>query len=271
MCETARGSQVGLTDQKVNVLLPDAGSELWIGTDSGLMRWDGSTITRSAVFLPRSRAARFWLSRAIAMPASGSLPRPESHASARGEAPAKGQQRQVRRASACDFEDREGNLWFGGTEGLMQLRAAPFLSYAIVAAEGGSLYFDTSGRAWVAPSTGGLLWIRGAEHHAITDQGLDGDVIYSMSGGAGELWLGRRLGGVTQLREEDGVLRAQTYTRLTASRPGVVYAVYRSREGSVWAGTLSGELSRIEKGRITTFTSSNGLSADAVTTIRRNA
>ncbi len=32
-----RGSQVGLPDQKVNVLLPVAGPKLWIGTDSGLV------------------------------------------------------------------------------------------------------------------------------------------------------------------------------------------------------------------------------------------
>ncbi len=66
------------------------------------------------------------------------------------------------------FEDREGNLWFGGTEGLTQFRDAPFLSYAGVAGDGGSLYIETSGRAWIGPSSGGLLWIRGAEHHSST-------------------------------------------------------------------------------------------------------
>ena len=166
------------------------------------------------------------------------------------------------------FEDREGSLWLGGTDGLMQLRDAPFLSYAGVAGEGGSLYVDPSGRAWIAPSSGGLLSVRGAEHHRISTPGMDGDVIYSITGGPGELWVGRRLGGVTQLREEAGVLHPRTYTADDGLAPGVVYAVHQSRDGSVWAGTLSGEVSRIDKGRVTTFTTADGLSADAVTAIQ---
>jgi len=92
-------------------------------------------------------------------------------------------------------------------------------------------------------------------------------MIYSVSGGPGELWVGRRLGGVTQLFEKDGVLRPHTYTTGDGLAPGVVYAVHRSRDGSVWAGTLGGAVSHLQKGRVTTFTSANGLSSDAVTTI----
>jgi hypothetical protein len=89
-------------------------------------------------------------------------------------------------AAHAIFEDREGNLWFGGSDGLLQLRDAPFLSYTGVAGEGGSVYADSFGRTWVGPSSGGLLWIRGPELHSIA--GLEGDVIYSLSGGPGELW-----------------------------------------------------------------------------------
>ncbi|HEX5423322.1 MAG TPA: two-component regulator propeller domain-containing protein [Bryobacteraceae bacterium] len=261
------GSQVGLPNQKVNALLPVAGSELWIGTDSGLVHWDGSAITRrgiptalarSAILaLARDRDSNLWIS----TPAG--ITRMNSKGSTLhwkgGRLPG---------AVHAIFEDREGNLWFGGTDGLMQLRHAPFLSYPGVADEGASLYIDASGRTWIAPSSGGLLWIRGAEHHAITIQGIDRDVIYSISGGPGEVWVGRRLGGVTRLREEAGVLQGRTYTARDGLAPGVVSAVNRSRDGSVWAGTLSGAVSHIEKGRITTFTTTNGLSGDAVTTIR---
>src|SRR5262249_31072451 len=44
-----RAAQAGLPNQKVNVLLPGPGPELWIGTDSGLVHWNGSAITRSGV------------------------------------------------------------------------------------------------------------------------------------------------------------------------------------------------------------------------------
>jgi signal transduction histidine kinase/ligand-binding sensor domain-containing protein len=255
----------GLPDKKVNVLLPGTGPELWIGTDAGLVLWDGRAITHRGVpaalarspilALARDRDSNLWIS----TPAG--ITRMDSNGSAIQEAGAS------LPAAHVIFEDREGNLWFGGTEGLMQLRDAPFLSYPGVAAEGGSLYADSLGRAWTGPSSGGLLFLRGAERHSINELGLDRDVIYSISGGAGELWLGRRHGGVTQLREEDGAFQQRTYTTEDGLAPGVVYAVYRGRDGSVWAGTLSGAVSRIQKGRVTTFSNANGLSADAVTTI----
>jgi signal transduction histidine kinase/ligand-binding sensor domain-containing protein len=262
-----RESQVRLPDQKVNVLLPVAGPQLWIGTDSGLMHWDGSVITRRGIpaalarspvlALARDRDSNLWVASAAGitrMDARGSTLQPGS-----GSAPG---------AVHAIFEDREGSLWFGGNEGLMQLRDAPFVSYAGVASEGGSLFIDDSGRTWIGPSSGRLLWLRGEQHHSVTTSGLGGDVIYSIAGGPGELWLGRRLGGVTQVQEEAGVLQTRTYTVRDGLAPGVVYAVSRTRDGSVWAGTFSGGVSRIEKGRITTFTTAHGLGADAVTTIQ---
>ncbi len=260
----------GLPDKKVNVLLPGTGSELWIGTDTGLVRWDGSAITHRGVpaelahspilALARDRDSNLWIS----TPAR--ITRMDSNGSVIDETGTS-----LPAAAHTIFEDREGNLWFGGTEGLMQLRDAPFLSYPGVAADGGPLYADSSGRTWTGPSSGGLLWIREGEHHPIEGLGLDGDAIYSITGGPGEVWVGRRRGGLTQLREEDGALQlGPTYTAADGLAPGVVYAVYRARDGSVWAGRLSGAVSRIQKGRVTTFTKANGLSADAVTTIEES-
>ena len=256
----------GLPDQKVNALLSGTGSELWIGTDSGLVRWDGNAVTQRGVPAPLARSPILALARDrdsnlwISTPAE--LARVDSNGvatqAAAGSAP--GTVRAI-------FEDREGNLWFGGTRGLMQLRDAPFLAYTGVASEGGSVYVDPSRRTWVGPSSGGLLWLRGTERHPVAGLGLERDEIYSISGGPDEVWLGRKSGGVTQLREQTGSLHARTYTAADGLAPGIVYAVHRARDGTVWAGTLSGAVSRIQKDRITTFTTANGLSPDAVHTI----
>ncbi len=93
-------------------------------------------------------------------------------------------------------------------------------------------------------------------------------MIYSISGGPGELWVGRRFGGRHAIARRSRRSSPRTYTAGTALAPGAVYAVHRGRNGSVWAGTLSGAVSRIEKGRVTNFTTADGLSADAVTTIQ---
>ena len=264
---SGRASQMAdLPDPKVNVMLPDTGLDLWVGTDAGLVRWDGSALsqrglpaalTRNSILaLARDHDSNLWIS----TPAG--IARMDSRGNATQETVG-GVPGEVH----AIFEDREGNLWFGGTKGLMQLRDARFLTYTGVAEEGGSVYVDTAGRAWIGPSSGGLLWIRGSERHSIVGLGLERDEIYSISGGPGELWLGRKLGGVTQLREEAGILHARTYTAADGLAPGIVYAAYRARDGTVWAGTLSGAVSRIQNGRITRFTSANGLSADAVNTI----
>ena len=261
-----RAEQAGLPEHKINVLLPGAGNDLWIGTDSGLAHWNGSAIppgipaalARSPILaLARDRDSNLWVSTPAGITRMG------PNASTAHETG-----RNSPGAVRAIFEDREGNLWFGGTEGLMELRDAPFLSYTGVADDGGSLYIDASGRVWIGPSSGGLHWIRGTEHHSMTALGMDRDVIYSISGGPGELWVGRRLGGLTRLQEDGGVFRPQTYTARDGLAPGVVNAVKRARDGTVWAGTLSGAVSRIEKGSVSTFTTANGLSADAVTTIQ---
>jgi signal transduction histidine kinase/ligand-binding sensor domain-containing protein len=261
-----QASHIALPDQKVNVLLPETGGELWIGTDSGLVRWDGSAITargvpaslvRSPILaLARDRDSNLWISTPAGitrMDSKGST----LHWNA-------GKSSGVMHAI---FEDREGNLWFGGIDGLEQIRDAPFLGYPGLAAEGASLYTDSAGRAWVAPSSGGLFWVRGAEHHSVPIPGMDHDVIYSISGGPGELWVGRRLGGVTRLREAPGVLEQRTYTTRDGLPPGIIHAIHRARDGSVWTGAVSGAVGRIGNGRITTFTTADGLSSDAVTTI----
>ena len=261
------GSEVpGLPDQKVNVLLPGTGSEVWIGTDAGLVRWDGQRITHSGVPVPlahsqilalaRDRDSNLWVA------TSAGIARVDSKGAIKQATPFSNP-----RAVNAIFEDREGHLWFAGSEGLAQFRDAPFSTYPGVATGGGTLHVDESGRTWVGPTTGGLIWIRGAERRHINDGGLDQDVIYSMSGGPGELWIGRRRGGLTQLREAGGVVNTRTYTVADALAPGPVYAVHRGRDGTVWAGTVSGAVSRIQTGRITTFTTANGLSGEAVTAI----
>jgi ligand-binding sensor domain-containing protein len=261
-----RAKQVsGLPDQKVNVLLPGPEANLWIGTDAGLVRWNGAVVTRTGIpgqlarrqilALARDRDSNLWISTptGIARIGANGVATPVAPEACPGTVHA-------------IFEDREGNLWFGGTEGLVQLRESAFLSYAGVASDGATVHVDTSGRTWVAPTGGGLLWIQGTDRGRVREAGLDRDVVYSIDSGPGDLWIGRKR-GVTHLREDGGALLARTYTVADGLAHGVVYAVYRSVDGALWTGTLSGGVSRIQKGRVTTFTTADGLSGDAVTTI----
>lgn len=259
----------GLPDQKVNALLPGKGGELWIGTDSGLARWNGgitsqgvppSLAHRQVLVLAGDRDSNVWVATPDGVfridPTGAAFPGPPA-------APGGGTIRAI-------FEDRERNVWMGGSGGLERYRDPPFVSYAAkpdAYEDSGPLYTDAAGRIWHAPASGGLAWLKGSERREVAGAGLADDVVYSIAGGPGELWAGRRSGGLTQLREDGGEFHLQSYTVADGLASSSVYAVHRSRDGSVWAGTLSGGVSRLRDGRITTYTAANGLTAEAVTAI----
>ena len=92
-------------------------------------------------------------------------------------------------------------------------------------------------------------------------------MVYSIDGKDRELWLGRQRGGLTRLRFERGSFTTKTYTQADGLAQNSVYSVYRSRDGSVWAGTLSGGVSRLSGGKFTTYTIANGLSSNTIASI----
>ena len=81
----------------------------------------------------------------------------------------------------------------------------------------GPLYADESGRVWFGPSSGGLFWIRNGVVTEARHAGLADDVVYSIHGGDGEVWVGRQRGGVTRLRFHGDAMEAERYTRAAGS------------------------------------------------------
>jgi len=264
-----------LPDQKVNTLLAAGGSQLWIGTDSGVVRWTGTTVTRSGVpavlqrmqilAMTRDRDSNIWVAGTdalIRVNASGAFSLD------------KRTNRPDDRVSAL-FEDRDGNLWAGSAGGVERFRETLFTTYAGPAgrrAQGdGPLYVDLEDRTWFAPSDGGLFWLRGPHVERVTQHGLAGDVVYAMDGGDGELWAGRQRGGLTRLRYRNHSLSAETYTAAHGLAQTSISAVHRSRDGTVWAGTLGGGVSKLSAGKFTTYTTADGLASDDVKAIAEDS
>ena len=119
----------------------------------------------------------------------------------------------------------------------------------------------------MAPTEGGLYWFRDQLSGSVKQAGLTNDIVYSISGGAGEVWMGRQRGGLTRLRIQGDAITAETFTQADGLSQNNVYAVYRARDGTVWAGTLSGGVSRFKDGVFTTFTTADGLVSNTVTAI----
>ena len=168
------------------------------------------------------------------------------------------------------FEDREGNLWIGGARGLGRIRDSAFITYSSVGdyrfEHNGPVYVDREDRTWFAPAQGGLYVLQNGRVQPVTSIPPN-EVVYSISGGADEVWAGRQRGGLTRLQFRDGAIRSQSYTEVNGLAQNSAYAVYESRDGSVWAGTLNSGVSKFKDGRFTTYTTTNGLASNTISSI----
>lgn len=262
----------GLPDLKINCLLAGENGDLWIGTDKGVARWTGTEITRSgipaalgavpALAMIQDRESTIW----IAAGARGLL-----RVSRHGVAESAERRDWSPRHVAAVFEDRDGNLWVGTDRGLERWRNPVFTTYST--AQGlpsesiGPIYVDSSERAWFAPTDGGLYSMYAGATTRITEAGLDTDVVYSIDGGGEEIWIGRQRGGLTRITLRAGGLVAERFTRANGLAQDSVYAVRRSRDGAVWAGTLSAGASRLKNGAFTTYDRTNGLPSNTVASV----
>jgi ligand-binding sensor domain-containing protein/signal transduction histidine kinase len=263
-----------LPDKKVNALLSLNGRDLWIGTDKGLVRWDGSGLSRvstsetlqnvEVVTLARDRESNVWIgtSNGLARVSNDGVTSVDSSQGSSGE------------PVTALFEDREGSLWVGRADGIERLRDSVFMTYyasgGVPSRNNGPLYVDSEGRTWFGPSEGGLYWRKEGHLGRIIADALQKDIVYSIDGRKGELWIGGRR-GLTHLQESGASFVAKTYTTADGLAQNRVYAVHRSRDGTVWAGTLSAGLSRLKDGSFTTYTVANGLVSNSISSIAESS
>lgn len=263
----------GLPDLKINCLLPAGNQDLWVGTDNGVVKWNGSELTVlglapslnrfQALAIVQDRDANIWV---------GTDSRGLLRFNSRGVASL---EESDSKAVTALFEDREGNLWIGSANGLERLRDSPFVTYSLpegLPSTGSNpVFVDADNRMWFPPVDGGLLWMKDGKHGHVHAAGLDKDVVYSITGRNGELWLGRRSGGLTELHEERSSFRATTFTQANGLAQDSVYSVYQASDGSVWAGTLSGGVSKLKDGKFTNYTTASGLASNTVASVLQAA
>ncbi|MGV3520550.1 sensor histidine kinase [Luteitalea sp.] len=273
----ARGSGVvsitrGLPDRKVNALQAAGDGTVWVATDGGAARWDGTTMAvpdlpaavrgAAALALARDRHANIW----VALGGRGLV-----RLSGNGAVATVPWDSEQRGGLTALFEDREGSLWLGTTRGVERLRDGHFRTYTtregLPADNVGPIHADDVERLWMGPPQGGLYWMAGGMVHRVGGGGLDDDVVYSVTGQAGDVWVGRQRGGLTRVRLTDGRPSVLTLTVADGLAQNSVFAVHQSRDGTVWAGTLSAGVSQYRHGTFTTYTVADGLASNTVAAI----
>src|ERR1700730_12398517 len=187
-----------LTDKSINALLPANNGGLWIGTEVGIEFWDGNGLADKGLpsvlrqlqilALIKDHEGNVWVGTnqgLFRMTPDGAI------------SPDRDSEGEV----TTIYEDREGDIWFGGVGGVEKLRDGTFTTFSVAqglpSESNGPVYVDGDGRTWFAPLAGGLYWLKDGHVGRISIAGLDSDVVYSISGGDGEIWVGRQRGGLT--------------------------------------------------------------------------
>jgi len=260
----------GLSDRKINCLLAIGSDELWVGTGTGLYRGNEAGFRRielpsflgnvQVLSLLRDRDLNIWVGTTRGL----------LRINAKGISFSEENELRGDGGINALFEDREGNLWIGGARGLGRIRDSAFVTYSTVSdrrfARNGPVYVDPDGRTWLAPAQGGLYVLQNGRVQAVPSIPPN-EVVYSISGRADGVWVGRQRGGMTRLRFRNGAIASQSYTEANGLAQNSVYAVYESGDGSAWAGTLNGGVSKFKDGRFTTYKKTNGLASDTVSSI----
>ena len=195
----------GLPQNSVYAIVNTRDGYLWLGTDEGLVRFDG---TRFAVF-DRSNTG------AIHDPFVFSL-----------------------------REARDGTLWAGTDRGgLLRLRGGQFVRYGpengLPAARIQAIADDRSGAVWVGLRGAGLARLQGDRFSTYsTRDGLSSDNVLAIhEDSRGRLWIGTDAG---LDRFENGRFVAVAFDGAPGARG--VRSIYEDRSHRFWLGTIGGPL-----------------------------
>jgi signal transduction histidine kinase/CheY-like chemotaxis protein/ligand-binding sensor domain-containing protein len=265
----------GLPENDVRAMVQTRDGYLWLGTEEGLVRFDGIHFT---VF-DKSNTPEFTSPYILSL-----------------------------------LEARDGSLWIGtGGGGVYRLKDGKFSAYptenglcyayvqALYESEDGSLWIGTGGHGlgrlkegkfsrfttkdglsddfiWALEGTeDGSLWI-GTNHGLnrlkdgkftlyTTREGLPDNVVWSLGlGRAQTLWVGTG-GGLCRM--QDGKLHV--YAGKDGPERFPVKSVYEDHQGTLWIGTDGHGLERVEEGNVSAYTTKEGLSNDTVSAITEDA
>jgi ligand-binding sensor domain-containing protein/signal transduction histidine kinase len=254
----------GLPQNTVKVIRQTRDGYLWLGTEEGLVRFDG---VRFAVFdstsVPEMRisfvtslledaAGTLW----IGTNGGGLLSYRGGRFAAYGLA-----DKPALQVSALASAGPEGPWLAAGDVGLLQMKAGTLVrrpgNDRLPLSEVFVLHRDRQGTLWIGTRSNGLVSIRDGEARQYTVRnGLSDDHVWALADGAdGSVWVGTDK-GLSHLAHDGAI----TNTILDES----VRAILEDRHGNLWVGSNDRGLRRLRDGQWLRFGTADGLSNDTV-------
>lgn len=227
-------SDQGLPQNSVTALCQAHDGYLWIGTQEGLVRFDG---VRFTLFDKKS------------------IPSFKSN------------------VITCLLEDKTGVLWVGTRGGgLVKLHQGVFSSYSAVNGLSNDIVYALAEERrndnnqppviWVGTDGGGINRLEGDSCSIYTTtNGLAHNVVSSLLlNPAGKLWIGTRGGGVQEFYRG----KFTNYTTMQGLSNNEILSLAWGHDGGLWIGTLGGGVNKLLNGLVTRYSTKQGLSNDVV-------
>jgi len=262
-------TEQGLPQNTVPAIVQTHDGYIWMGTELGLVRFDGVQFTvfdesntrefnsNVVVALLEDHAGRLWIGTQGGGLLSFKDGKFTSYTAAQGLSSS---------SILCLYEDRAGNLWVGTDDGgLDRFAGGRFQAYSTKSGLAADMVFaiteDRQGNLWVGTHGGLSRFKEGVFSTFTTNDGLpSNDVRCVHQDWQGRLWVGTNGGGLSRLE-------GKTFTNYTV-RDGLasndVMTLLEDKVGTLWIGTNSGGLARLKDGHFTTYTCNDGLSSNDV-------
>ncbi len=159
---------------------------------------------------------------------------------------------------------RDGNLWCGAARGLLCWRDGRLISCFtnetwVRSSAVTALCEDRQGGLWVGTSEGRLVHFDKEKFVELPHRVARGAVIGLAQEADGHLWVGSTAGGVKRIQLGSDIILSVTNLPSPAVR-----TLYLDGESSAWIGTAGGGLCHWLDGRLTAFTTRQGLGADTI-------
>jgi ligand-binding sensor domain-containing protein len=260
-------SQSGLPQDAVNCLLQTGDGYLWIGTNEGLVRFDGVHFTtfdhtnapelrRSAVrSLYEDREGALWIGSNSGVATSYKDGRFTHFPWRLGPGNV-----------LAILQDHEGSIWFGTDDGLFVYREGQLREigekHGLTSTQIWTLAEDKRHRLWIGAGGSGLwVWENGKPAHIPKEH--SGAFVSALMTDGDNLWVGG-LPGLRLLR--DG--RPQGFTAEAALSRDSIASLYKDREGYLWVGTRRAGIKRLgPQGDVSSYGRANGLSSNEISSI----
>jgi signal transduction histidine kinase/ligand-binding sensor domain-containing protein len=244
---------------KSNALLPFGKHGVTVGTDKGLLQWDGAGAS-TRLFGPthvesmlEDRQGHVWLGTTQGLFRSTS----DSLHSTVLILPAE---------VAALYEDREGDIWVGTSTGIVRLRQRIFTTQTLgsdAGQSGGTLFADRYA-VWYAQPSLGLVRIADGQAERILATGE-----YAAIAGARQyLYLGQANGALLRMNPASATPKASEINTPQTGQP--IIALLEDAEGTLWAGTQNAGIAEIANGHVKFHSTEAGLVLNTVSSIEED-